>query len=175
MDDLLPAEQIQNRILMLKGQRVLLDADLASLYCVTTKQLNQQVKRNPNRFPLAFCFQLTADESHALRSHFVTSKIGRGGRRYHPYAFTEHGALMAANVLSSQRAIAMSVQVIQAFVQLRQIFATHKTLAAKLDELDVRVSKHDKHLSSLIETIRLLTSPDSPIHGRKIGFHQDDR
>jgi hypothetical protein len=90
---------------------VLLDADLAGLYGVSTKQLNQQVKRNPNRFPLVFCFQLTADETQSLRSHFVTSKIGRGGRRYNPYAFTEHGALMAANVLSRQRAINMSVQV----------------------------------------------------------------
>jgi len=111
------------------------------------------------------------EEYSSLRSQFVTSKHGRGGRRYLPFAFTEHGALMLANVLSSPRAIQMSVQVIQAFVQLRQIFATHKALSAKLDELDARVSAHDKHLASLIETIRVLVSPDAPDHGRKIGFH----
>jgi ORF6N domain len=173
MNDSLPAEQIQSRIRLLRGQRVLLDADLAALYGVNKKRLNEQVHRNQERFPDDFCFQLTREEFANLKSQFATSSGSHGGLRKLPFAFTEHGALMAANVLSSTKAIQMSLVVIRAFVGLRQLFATHKALSAKLDELDARVGEHDKHLAAIIEAIRLLTTPDAPEHGRKIGFHND--
>ena len=117
-----PLEDITRAILVLRGQRVLLDAQLAALYGVTTKRLNEQIKRNAGRFPEDFMFQLTAEEATALRSHFATSKTpaGRGGRRYLPYAFTEHGAIQAANVLNSSRAVEMSLYVVRAFVRLNQ-------------------------------------------------------
>jgi len=171
MHNLPPAEQIQSSIFVLRGQRVLLDSDLAVLYGVNKKRLNEQVHRNQERFPDDFCFQLTREEFANLKSQFATSSGSHGGLRKLPYAFTEHGALMAANVLSSPRAIQMSVHVMRAFVRLRQLLATHQALGAKLDELDARVGEHDKHLSALIDAIRLLTSPDAPEHGRKIGFH----
>jgi hypothetical protein len=172
---LVPAEQIQSRILVLRGQRVLLDRDLAALYEVTTKRLNEQVRRNPGKFPRDFMFQLTATEASALRSHFATSKPGRGGRRYRPFAFTEHGAIQAANVLNSDTATAVGVQVVRAFLRLRQLLINHKALAAKLTELDARVGAHDEQLAAVIRAIRHLTSPLAP---RTIGrscFHRGNR
>src|SRR5437867_10504080 len=115
---LVPSVRIERSIRILRGHRVILDADLAGLYEVDVRHLNQQVKRNVERFPSDFMFQLTAKEDTALRSQFVISKKGRGGRRYSPYAFTEHGAIMAATVLNSKRAIQMSVFVVRAFVRL---------------------------------------------------------
>jgi phage regulator Rha-like protein len=162
-------ERIESRILMIRGHKVVLDADLATLYGVPTKRLNEQVKRNAERFPEDFVFQLTEEEAESLRSQFATSNRGRGGRRYRPYAFTEHGAIMAANVLNSARAIHMSVYVVRAFVRLREILASNKRLAEKLAELERKVASHDGHIQSLFEAIRqLMSQPALP--GRQIGF-----
>ena len=135
-DSLIPVERIEQAILWMRGQKVILDADLAVLYGVTTKRLNQQVRRNIERFPADFLFQLSAEESEALRLQFATLKSGRGQhRKYAPLAFTEHGAIMAASVLNSPRAIQVSVHVVRAFVRLREVLATHKDLARKLEDL----------------------------------------
>ena len=128
----------------------------------------QAVKRNIARFPSDFAFQLSADEYDSLRSQIVISK-GRGGRRYSPYAFTEHGAIMAANVLNSKAAVRMSVFVVRAFVKLRAVLATHKELADKLSELERQVGTHDQAIVSIIATIRQLTEPAKP-KARVIGF-----
>ncbi|MCP9439627.1 MAG: ORF6N domain-containing protein [Nitrospira sp.] len=162
-------ERIESRILMIRGHKVVLDADLAALYGVPTKRLNEQVKRNADRFPDDFVFQLTEEEAESLRSQFATSKSGRGGRRSRPYAFTEHGAIMAANVLNSKRAIHMSVYVVRAFVRMRQALAAHKDLAAKLAELERKLGTHDEQIAGLFEAIRqLMNQPPPP--GRRIGF-----
>jgi ORF6N domain len=121
----------KGRIVFVRGQKVLLDHDLAELYGVTVKGLNQQIKRNRKRFPEDFMFQVSAEEHAALRSQIVTSKPGRGGRRYRPFAFTEHGAMMAASVLNSPQAIDMSLFIVRAFVRLREVLGAHKELAAK--------------------------------------------
>ena len=122
-----PVERVVRSILILRGQRVILDAELATLYGVTTKRLNEQVKRNARRFPEDFMFQLTAEEATGLRSQIATSKTaGRGGRRYQPYAFTEHGAIQAADVPNSHRAVEMSIYVVRAFVQLRELLSSSK-------------------------------------------------
>lgn len=170
-----PEERIQSRILVIRGQRVLLDADLAALYGVSTKRLNEQVKRNARKFPEDFVFQLNEDEFGRLRSLSATSKPGRGGRRHSPYAFTEHGAIQAANVLSSDAAVEMSVHVVRAFVRLRQLLINHRALSSKLDELDSRIGEHDEQIAAIVDAIRQLTAPDGPQHGRKIGFHDGDR
>ncbi|MDD3180892.1 MAG: ORF6N domain-containing protein [Opitutaceae bacterium] len=173
--DLVPVEHIQSRILVLRGVRVVLDRDLAVLYGVTTKRLLEQVRRNRERFPKDFCFQLERSEVANLRSQIATSSRTHGGWRYAPYAFTEHGALMAANVLNSPDAVAMSVHVVRAFVRLRQLMANHRALAAKLAELDARAGNHDEQLAAIVAAIRQLTTPDAPAHGRRIGFHRGNR
>src|SRR5437660_4124272 len=128
-------EDVSRAIVVLRGRKVLLDAELAALYGVTTKRLNEQVRRNRERFPTDFMFELTAQEAAALRSQFATLKSGRGQhRKYLPYAFTEHGAIMAASVLNSPRAVEMSVFVVRAFIKLRQLALAHKELATKLAE-----------------------------------------
>ena len=172
---LVPAEHIQGRFVVLRGLRVILDLDLAVLYGVPTKRLLEQVRRNQERFPEDFCFQLDRQELANLRSQFATSSGTHGGRRTLPWAFTEHGALMAANILNSPEAVAMSVQVIRAFIRLRQLVVNHKALAAKLAELDARVGAHDKQIAAIVAAIRQLTTPDAPTHGRKIGFHRGNR
>ena len=169
MKDLIPTEQIERAIFLIRGQKVILDTDLARLYGVTAKRLNEQVKRNRHRFPDDFAFQLSSAEFASLRSQIAISKKGRGGRRYAPYAFTEHGAIMAANVLYSRRAVQMSVYVVRAFVRLRAILATHKELDKKLAELERRVKSHDEHIQSLFEAIRHLMAPELP-RPRRIGF-----
>jgi hypothetical protein len=163
------AVSVESRILVLREQKVILDSDLAELYGVPVKRLNQQVKRNQERFPTDFLFQLTAEEQESLRLQNATSKVTRGGRRYAPYAFTEHGAIMAATVLNSERAVEMSVFVVRAFVRLRQMLATNQQLASKIDELEQRLDTHDASIQELIEAIRELMVPE-PATGRKIGF-----
>lgn len=163
---LIPAERIERSILFLRGEKVMLDADLAEVYGVTTKRLNEQVRRNRDRFPPDFMFQLTSEEFAALRSQNATSNEGRGGRRHHPFAFTEHGAIMAANVLSSPRAIEASVMVVRAFVRLRQMLASHAELARKLDELE---KKYDSQFQQVFAAIRALMAPPDGKRGR-IGF-----
>jgi phage regulator Rha-like protein len=165
-------EALSHQIYVIRGQKVMLDADLAELYGVTTKRFNEQVKRNLDRFPSDFMFQLDDEEHAALRSQTATSNIGRGGRRYPPYVFTEHGAIMAATVLNSAKAIEMSVFVVRAFVQLREMLSTHKELAEKLDALERTVSTHDQAIAGLINAIReLMRAPDTK--SRPIGFTAD--
>ena len=176
MGELIPVGKIEQAILLIRGQKVILDADLARLYGVTTKRLNEQVRRNQRRFPSDFMFRLTNQEVTALRSQFATSNIGRGGRRYLPYAFTEHGAIMAASVLNTQRAIDVSVYVVRAFVKLREMVSAHRELARKLAELERRIEGHDGQIQSLIEAIRQLMTPPEPEPlpeppRRRIGFH----
>ncbi len=125
---LIPAERIERSILLIRGHKVMLDSDLAGLYGVTTKRLNEQVRRNLSRFPENFMFQLAESETHLLRSQFATSKRGRGGRRYPPYAITEQGVAMLASVLNSERAIRVNIEIMRAFVRLRQILASNKEL-----------------------------------------------
>lgn len=165
---LVPLEHIESRILQLRGQKVMLDADLAKLYGVETRTLVQAVKRNLARFPADFMFQLDEIEWTALRSQFVISK-GRGGRRYAPYAFTEHGALMLSSILGSEKAIDFGIHIVRAFVQLRELVASHHELAAKLDDLEDKVASHDQAIAGLIDTLRRLTATP-PRNKRPIGF-----
>ncbi len=168
---LIPLERIQSRIVVLRGQRVLLDSDLAELYGVPVRQLNQAVKRNAAKFPEDFVFALTGEERARLddlKSQTVISS--HGGRRSLPYAFTEHGAIQAANILRSDAAVQMSVQVVRAFVQLRQLVVNHKAISSKLAELDARLGEHDAQLAAIIEAIRQLTEPVLPEDRRRIGF-----
>jgi phage regulator Rha-like protein len=160
---------VESRILIVRRQRVILDSDLAELYGVTVKRLNQQVNRNQERFPADFMFQLTSTEDKALRLQIATSKKGRGGRRYLPYAFTEHGAIMAATVLNSHRAVEMSVFVVRAFVRMREMLAKNRQLAAKINELDRRLETHDTTIQDIIEAIKELMVPEGPSK-RNLGF-----
>jgi hypothetical protein len=177
-------EVISGRIAAVRGEKVLLDEDLAALYGVTTKRLNEQIRRNPGRFPSDFKFQLTNHEVANLRSQFATSSLRSlrhwGGRRYAPLAFTEHGALMAASVLNTRRAIEVSVYVVRAFVRLRAVLATHAALAKKLDEVERKtealVVEHNALAAStraqfkeVIEALRALTRAPEPKR-RPIGF-----
>jgi hypothetical protein len=167
---LIPIDAIQNRILLIRGQRVMMDYDLAALYGVTTARLNEQVRRNIERFPEDFVFQLGKQEFAALMSQFATSNVGRGGRRKLPFAFTEHGAIMAASVLSSPRAVEVSVYVVRAFVRLRELLASNKELAKKLDELERKLSSHDRTIVQLVNAIRDLMAPPERKKNRPIGF-----
>jgi hypothetical protein len=160
---------IESRILFLRHHRVILDTDLAELYGVSAKRLNEQVKRNQQRFPADFMFQLSSREHKVLRSQIATSKRGSGGRRYLPYAFTEHGAIMAATVLNSARAVQMSLFVVRAFVRLREMLATDRRLAAKIDELERHLDKHDSVIVDLFEALKELMAPRRGPR-RRIGF-----
>jgi hypothetical protein len=164
-----PVEQISRSILILRGQRVILDSDLATIYGVSTGRLNEAVKRNIERFPQDFMLRLSDAEYAALISQIATSKAGRGGRRKLPWAFTEHGAIQAANVLNSPRAIAMGVHVVRAFVQLRDLLASNKTLAHKLRELEHKLKNHDEAIAAILSAIRELLHPPAPKR-RPIGF-----
>ena len=164
---LVPVERIERAILLIRGEKVILDADLAELYGVPTGRLNEQVRRNGGRFPSDFMFQLTEEEFLALRSQIAISKAGRGGRRYSPYAFTEHGAIMAANVLSSERAVAASVMVVRAFVRLRQILSSHAELARQLKEME---KTYDAQFKKVFAAIHSLMMPPAPRDGGRIGF-----
>ena len=155
----LPIERITQAIVVLRERKVLLDADLAELYGVTTKHFNQQVRRNLARFPADFMFRLTDEEATVLRSQFVTSNDpqgGRGGRRYLPYAFTEHGAIMAATILNSARAVEISVYVVRAFVKLREVIASNNELAKKFELLERKLATHDQAIAGVLRQIRQL-------------------
>jgi hypothetical protein len=167
------AGKIESSILLIRGQRVMLDSELAALYGVTTKRLNEQINRNLGRFPDDFMFQLTKDEADILRSQFATSRSQHGGRRHRPYAFTEHGAIMAASVLNSEKAVKVSVYVVRAFVKLREMLSTHKELAGKLAELERKLQRHDTQILTLIEAIRQLLEPPPAPRRRRIGFVTD--
>ena len=178
----LATAQIERVILVLRGHKVMLDSDLAALYGTSTKRLNEQVRRNHERFPADFMFQLTNQELSVLRSQFATSneRPGRGGRRYLPFVFTEHGALMAANVLNTPRAIEASLFVVRAFVRLREVLATQKELASRLDVLEKQTAalafKHDvlanntrAQFKNVLDALRDLMTPPEPKR-RPIGF-----
>lgn len=161
--------RVESRILVLRGQKVILDRDLAELYGVTVKRLNEQVKRNRERFPADFMFPLTDKEDGILRSQIATSSSGHGGRRYPPHAFTEHGAIMAATVLNSPKAVEMSVFVVRAFVRLREMLGTNRQLAAKIKELERKLESHDTAIQEVLEAIKELMAPE-PAPRRRIGF-----
>jgi hypothetical protein len=171
---LVAVEAIASRIQVLRGQRRIFDSDLAALYDVPTKRFNEAVKRNVSKFPTDFMFQLSDAEWAPLRSQFATLKGGRGQhRKYLPYVFTEHGALMAATVLNSPRAVEVSVYVVRAFVQLRELLAGNKELARRLDELEQRLerklSSHDEALAGILDAIRRLMRPPTTTKA-PIGF-----
>lgn len=168
-------DAIASRILTLRGQRVIVDTDLATLYGVPTKRLNEQVRRNAERFPADFMFALSQEEWDALRSQSATLKTGRGQhRKYLPFAFTEHGAIMAATVLNSPRAVEVSIYVVRAFVQLRELLAGHKELATRLKELETRMERklmtQDQAIAGILDAIRQLMTPPSEPKKRPIGF-----
>ena len=167
-----PVGQIEQSIMLIRGEKVIIDADLAGLYGVETKRLNERVRRNKERFPEDFLFQLTHNEAKVLRSQSATSK-GRGGRRYAPYAFTEHGAIMAATVLNSPKAVQVSVYIVRAFVRLRRILSEHKTLAVKLDKVEGQVRKHDRQIVALVTAIQRLMEPPSTPPRKRIGFQAE--
>ncbi len=164
-----PIRRIEDLIFPVRGQRVMLDSDLAKIYGVTTGQLNQAVKRNASRFPADFAFQLNSKEFANLISQSVISS-SYGGRRTLPWVFTEHGALMLGNVLSSKIAVEASVRVVRAFVSMRAQLAAHKELAGKLAELEGRITGHDEALQNLFEAIRQLIAPPLPENRKQIGF-----
>ena len=163
------AKRVESQIQLIRGLRVILDTDLAELYGVEVKKLNQQVKRNARRFPDDFVMRLSAEETANLRSQIVTSSSSHGGRRYLPNAFTEHGAIMAASVLNSERAVEMSIFVVRAFVRMREALASNQQIMSKLAELEHQVEGHDTSIQELIEAIRELMEPP-PATGRRIGF-----
>ncbi len=166
-------EEVQERILLIRGEKVIVDADLARFYGVATKRLNEQVKRNRQRFPSDFMFRLTPEE----RSEVVAKCDHLASLRFSktlPLAFTEHGALMAASVLNTHRAVEVSVFVVRAFVGLRRTIARNAALSHRLDELERRLSDHDRQIMALIQAIRQLTTPSPVPKSRRIGFHPDE-
>ena len=164
--------RIQQRILLIRGVKVMVDADMAEAYGVTTRRLNEQVRRNRGRFPEDFMFQLTAEEKAEVVAncdHLEKLKFSKAL----PLVFTEHGAIMAASVLNSPEAVEVSVFVVRAFVQLRETIAGHKELAHKISQLDRKLSGHDDQILVLVEAIKRLMDPKPPPKTRRIGFHAD--
>jgi phage regulator Rha-like protein len=171
MDAIVPIEMIERKIYLIRGQKVMLDSDLAELYGVSTKVLIQAVKRNIKRFPSDFMFQLKNQEVINLRSQIVTSSLEHGGRRYLPYVFTEQGVAMLSSVLNSERAVEVNILIIRAFVKLREMIASNKELAKRLDELE---KKYDAQFKVVFDAIRELMTPPEP-KKRKIGFIVSER
>ena len=165
-------EGMDSKIHFIRGQRVMLDSDLAAIYGVPTYRLNEQLKRNPARFPSDFAFQITSEEHQNLRSQFAISR-SHGGRRSLPWVFTEHGAIMLAAVLNSQRAIDMSLYVVRAFIQMSELLNGNRQLAAKLNDLEKRVGGHDEVIGDLILAIKKLLEPPTAEEKQRgeIGFH----
>ena len=167
--DLVLTRQVARAIRIIRGEKVLLDFDLAPLYGVSTGNLNKAVRRNRERFPADFMFQLTAEEAQSLIFQFGIAK-GRGGRRHQPYAFTEQGLAMLSSVLNSDRAVKVNIAIMRAFVKLRETLETNRELAHKFAELEKRVGKHDEKIDAILEAIRqLMAPPEKP--RREIGFH----
>ena len=170
---IIPAELVMNKIYLIRGQKVMLDRDLAELYDVETKVLNQSVKRNSERFPEDFMFQLTEEEWKSLRSQIVTSKIGRGGARYLPMAFTEQGVAMLSSVLKSETAIRVNIQIIRIFTRMRQMIMTHKDILLQLEKMEKKLVGHDDDITLIFQYLKqLLNPPQTP--RRKIGFKRKD-
>ena len=170
MKEIITVETIERKIYLVRGHKVMLDSDLAEMYAVATKVLLQAVKRNLDRFPGDFMFQLNYQEVAVLRSQIVTSKPGRGGRRYLLYAFTEQGVAMLSSVLNSERAIEVNIHIMRAFVKLREMIASHKDLARRLDDLE---KKYDAQFKVVFDAIRqLMIPPDKK--KEKIGFRREE-
>ena len=171
MKSLIPVEIIEQKILLIRGHKVILDSDIAVLYGVETKVLNQAVRRNIQRFPDDFMFELNVAEHEALRSQIVTLKKGRGQHsKYLPYAFTEQGVAMLSSVLNSDRAIEVNILIMRAFVKLREMISTHKDLAKKLEDLE---QKYDSQFKMVFDAIRQLMTPPEPKKKRTIGFGRE--
>jgi hypothetical protein len=165
--ELVPVEVIERRILLIRGHKVMLDSHLAELYQVTTGNLNLAVRRNVERFPDGFMFQLTKGEAENLRLQFATSSSGYGGRRYLPHVFTEQGVAMLSTVLNSKRAIAVNIAIMRTFVRLRQLLATHKELAERLAAME---KKYDQRFKVVFDILKQLTEPPPEPPKRPIGF-----
>jgi len=171
MKALMPVELIESKIYLVRGHKVMLDSDLAELYQVETRALIQGVKRNLGRFPADFMFQLNNQEDEALRSQIVTLKKGRGQhRKYLPYVFTEQGVAMLSSVLNSERAIEVNIAIMRTFVKLREMIASHKDLAKRLDELE---KKYDTQFRTVFDAIRQLMAPSPEMKKKKIGFRRE--
>jgi hypothetical protein len=183
--EIIPAEQIALRIRHFRGEKVLLDFDLAALYDVETRILNQAVRRNADRFPADFMFQLTSDEAEKLSQVVTPSVAGHDvsnssqivmssgkyrGKRYRPYAFTEQGVAMLSSVLNSESAVKLNIAIMRAFVQLRRALEANRELARKFSELERRIDKHDSEIAAILEAIRQLMAPPAKPR-REIGFH----
>jgi len=172
MNGLIPSERIENKIYMIRSQKVMLDRDLAELYGVKTKIFKQAIKRNIRRFPSDFMFELTKTEFDNWRSQFVTSKSDKMGLRWRPYAFTENGVAMLSSVLKSEYAIEVNIQIMRAFTNLRRILTSHMEVSRKLKELEQRLDKHDKRIFAIFDAIKkMLEPPGEP--KKKIGFRID--
>ena len=167
--EIVAAEHITRSIFTVRGQKVMLDGDLAALYGVEVKRLNERVRRNRERFPPEFMFQLTRQEYGNLRSQSATSKP-HGGRRYLPYAFTEHGAVMLATVLNSPNAVAMSIQVVKAFVHMRRMIGAVASLSRKLEDLERKMVEHDENFAVVFDAIRQLLEPPPERSRKRMGF-----
>jgi len=168
-----PVELVERRIYLIRSQKVMLDSDLAELYQVETRALIQAVKRNMDRFPEDFMFQLSAEETAAMRSQFVTAS--KRNIRYQPYAFTEHGALMLSSVLKSKRAVQMSIRVVRVFIGLREMLATHKDLAIRMEKLEAGQKGHASILSVIVEEIKKLKQRPEPPPKRVLASTSPDK
>jgi hypothetical protein len=170
---LISTDIIERHIHLIRGQKVMIDSDLAKLYQVLTKNLNLSVRRNATRFPEDFMFQLTSEEAQSLRLQNATSNITRGGRRYQPYAFTEHGVAMLSSVLKSARAVKMNILIIRAFVKMRELLASHKNLAVRVERLENNQKRHASVINILADEIHQMKKiPETP--KRRIGFKTDE-
>ena len=156
---IIQSSAVSSRIYLIRGKRVLIDSDLAELYGVLTKNLNKAIQRNLNRFPEDFMFQLTSGEAESLRFHSGTSKKGRGGRRYLPYAFTQEGVAMFSGVLNSPRAVEANILIMRAFIKLREMAATNELIRQKIEELEKKYEKHDRQFQAVFQALRDLLEP----------------
>ena len=170
MTSIIPVETLEKKILLIRGHKVMLDRDLADLYGVETKVLNQAVRRNISRFPKDFMFQLTKQEFENWKSQFVTSNQDKMGLRKIPFAFTENGVAMLSSVLRSDRAIEVNIQIMRTFTRLREMLASNKELSKKLEDLERKLSSHDQAITGLIHAIRELAKPEPSGKKGKIGF-----
>ncbi len=170
---IVPIQDVARKIFLIRGHRVMIDSDLAEMYQVTTKSLNQAVKRNSERFPSDFMFQITEKEAEFLRSQIVTSKEGSGGRRYLPYVFTEQGVAMLSTVLKSKKAVLVNISIMRAFVRIRELVLSNKVVLQKLDALERKYATHDVKIETLFEEMKeFMAEPRKPT--RRIGFRPPD-
>jgi phage regulator Rha-like protein len=171
----IPLELIERRIHSIRGHKVMLDSDLAAIYQVPTKRVNEAVKRNLPRFPQDFMLRLTAEEAISLRSQNAASNQTRGGRRHLPYAFTEHGVAMLSSVLTGERAVQMNILIVRAFIQLRDTLASHRDLAARMDKVEVTQKQHTSVIGAVVDEIKRLQTPSAVTPKRRIGFSPESR